>query len=129
MADPADPRGLSAVPSCASVAPRSGSEAKQGSREEQPVTDEDTMGADVTLVRFAAHSRDPSQAVQHVLILTDGPPGTELPRRLPLGGAGVRVGRVATGNDLVLPAPEVSRSHCTVSLVAGRAILADLGST
>ena len=93
------------------------------------MTDEDTVGADVTLVRVAAHGRDPSQAVQHVLILTDGPPGTELPRRLPLGGAGIRVGRVAAGNDLVLPAPEVSRSHCTVSLVAGRAILADLGST
>lgn len=44
-------------------------------------------------------------------------------------GAVLRIGRVA-GNDIVLPTPEVSRSHCMVLLEPGRgAVLSDLGST
>lgn len=44
-------------------------------------------------------------------------------------GAVLRIGRVA-GNDIVLPTPEVSRSHCMVVLEPGRgAVVSDLGST
>ncbi|MCO6418622.1 SpoIIE family protein phosphatase [Siccirubricoccus sp. KC 17139] len=66
-----------------------------------------------------------AEPLVHALVLHA--PG-EVPRRLLLGPAPLRIGRVA-GNDLVLPAPEVSRNHAVLRLVEGRAVLADLGST
>jgi serine phosphatase RsbU (regulator of sigma subunit) len=49
-------------------------------------------------------------------------------QRLPVGAPGLRIGRVP-GNEVVLPAPEVSRGHCRVDLAAGQAVLTDVGST
>lgn len=49
-------------------------------------------------------------------------------RRVVLGELPLRIGRVA-GNDLVLPSPEVSRSHCSLVVREGRAVVTDLGST
>jgi serine phosphatase RsbU (regulator of sigma subunit) len=72
--------------------------------------------------------------VQHVLLLAEpGQPTGEdqrlQARRFHLGAAPLRIGRVA-GNDIVLPTPEVSRSHCMVVVEPGRgAVLTDLGST
>lgn len=49
-------------------------------------------------------------------------------RRVMLGDLPLRIGRVE-GNDLVLAASEVSRSHCSITLRDGRAVVTDSGST
>lgn len=49
-------------------------------------------------------------------------------RRAILGDLPLRVGRVE-GNDLVLASTEVSRTHCSLVLIEGRAVVTDLGST
>lgn len=98
------------------------------------------MGADATLLRVptgGGAGQDTARALQHVLMITDAPAGSAVPKRIALTPAGLRVGRVAGGGggaaggmpELVLPSPEVSRSHATFSLAAGAAILADNGST
>jgi len=49
-------------------------------------------------------------------------------RRAILGELPLRIGRVE-GNDLVLVSTEVSRTHCSLVLIDGRAVVTDLGST
>jgi serine phosphatase RsbU (regulator of sigma subunit) len=56
------------------------------------------------------------------------PAAGEAGRRIVLGAAPLRIGRVP-GNDLVLPSPEVSRNHCSLAVLGRRVMLTDLGST
>ncbi|WP_187830127.1 PP2C family protein-serine/threonine phosphatase [Siccirubricoccus phaeus] len=85
-----------------------------------PVEDTDS-----TLMRRPAEELLAAEPLGHALVLHA--PG-EAPRRLPLGPGALRLGRVA-GNDLVLPAPEVSRNHAVLSLTEAGLVLTDLGST
>jgi hypothetical protein len=75
--------------------------------------------------RVAPVLSETGEPIEHVIELAEE--GTET-RRVGLGDLPLRIGRVA-GNDLVLPSPEVSRSHCSIALIGGRAVVADLGST
>ncbi|WP_137178426.1 PP2C family protein-serine/threonine phosphatase [Roseomonas sp. AR75] len=80
-----------------------------------------------TMIRRTAPGPAPGEdAILHVLQV-EVPP-EDPARRVILGELPIRIGRV-TGNDLVLAAPEVSRSHCSIVLEDGRAIVNDLGST
>lgn len=65
-------------------------------------------------------------AILHVLQVEDDT--VEPARRMVLGELPLRIGRVE-GNDLVLAASEVSRTHCTLVLRDGRAVVTDHGST
>lgn len=94
--------------------------------------------SDATLTfrsRQAALAAAAAAPVEHMLMLAaPGQPIGEdrrlLAERFRIApGAVLRIGRVA-GNDIVLPTPEVSRSHCMVVLEPGRgAVVSDLGST
>jgi hypothetical protein len=80
-----------------------------------------------TMIRRTAPAPAPGEeAILHVLQV-EAPP-EDPARRVILGELPIRVGRVA-GNDLVLAAPEVSRTHCSIVLDGGRALVTDLGST
>lgn len=81
--------------------------------------------ADSTLMRRPPAEAAAEEPLLHMLLLQV--PGAP-PRRIPLGPAPLRIGRVA-GNELVLAAPEVSRQHAVVTLAGQVARLADLGST
>jgi serine phosphatase RsbU (regulator of sigma subunit) len=70
----------------------------------------------------------PASAGEKMLHLLELETEGSAPQRVTLGDLPLRIGRVP-GNDLVLPAPEVSRAHCSISLVGGRAVATDLGST
>ncbi|MBR0642416.1 PP2C family protein-serine/threonine phosphatase [Plastoroseomonas hellenica] len=61
----------------------------------------------------------------HLLVIEA--PG-EAPRRMPLGRAPIRVGRIP-GNDIVLPSTEISRAHCLIALEGEDAVVTDLDST
>ncbi|CAA9221258.1 MAG: Serine phosphatase RsbU, regulator of sigma subunit [uncultured Craurococcus sp.] len=78
-----------------------------------------------TMMRRSPRLTEAPEPMLHVLVLAEEGGGT---RRIPLGPAPFRIGRVA-GNDLVLPAPEVSRSHAVLTVMGDGASLADLGST
>jgi len=82
--------------------------------------------SDRTMMRRAPLPEDPGgDPLIHMLVVEA--PG-EAPRRIPLGHVPLRLGRVA-GNDIVLPATEISRAHCTFALIGGDAVVTDLGST
>jgi serine phosphatase RsbU (regulator of sigma subunit) len=83
------------------------------------------MDEESTMIRRAGAVAPASGPLAHALVLA-GPDGSQ--RRIWLTPEGVRIGRTP-GNDLVLADPEVSRSHCVVSLDADGAVVADLGST
>jgi serine phosphatase RsbU (regulator of sigma subunit) len=78
-----------------------------------------------TMMRRGPHLAEAPEPILHVLVLTGEGGGT---RRIPLGPEPFRIGRVA-GNDLVLPAPEVSRNHALLTVTGDAASLTDLGST
>ena len=78
-----------------------------------------------TVIRRGPQPREAAEPMLHALVLAGE--GGET-RRFPLGPAPFRIGRVA-GNDLVLPAPEVSRSHAVLTVDGDAATLADLDST
>ncbi len=75
-------------------------------------------------VQAALPVSDPD-GVQHVLTITR--PG-EAERRIVLGREPLVVGR-APSNSLMLPANEVSRTHCRIALDGGQVRLTDLEST
>jgi len=53
--------------------------------------------------------------------------GEEL-HRVPIGAAGVTIGRVAPC-DVVIAQPEISRRHCRIDIEGSAAVLTDLGAT
>lgn len=80
---------------------------------------------EATIVQRPAAAELASSTVEHLLLVHE--PNQPM-RQVKLGGAPLRIGRVA-GNDLVLPLPDISRQHCMLEVKDGRALLTDLGST
>lgn len=79
-----------------------------------------------TIRRPGSFPQAAEEALLHMLQLEGE---AEAPvKRVFLGELPLRIGRVE-GNDMVLPSPEVSRSHCNVVVRGGRVIVTDLGST
>ncbi|WP_052214620.1 PP2C family protein-serine/threonine phosphatase [Belnapia sp. F-4-1] len=78
-----------------------------------------------TMIRRGPRLAETPEPVLHVLVLSQE--GGET-RQIPLGSEPFRIGRVA-GNDLVLPAPEVSRHHALLTVAGEGANLTDLEST
>ncbi|WP_052388745.1 PP2C family protein-serine/threonine phosphatase [Belnapia moabensis] len=78
-----------------------------------------------TMIRRGPRLPEAPEPMLHVLVLAAENGET---RRIPLGPTPFRIGRVV-GNDLVLPAPEVSRNHAVLTVVGEEASLTDLGST
>lgn len=89
----------------------------------QLVAEDDTESTMMRVVVPAVPAA--AESILHLLVLeAEGMPA----QRIPLGEAPIRIGRVP-GNDLVLPAAEVSRNHADIRIVAGEAVVTDLGST
>nr|WP_246523977.1 SpoIIE family protein phosphatase [Neoroseomonas eburnea] len=78
------------------------------------------------MVRRAAPATAEPDPVLHLLDLepAEGQPA----RRVPLGPVPLAIGRTPQ-NGLVLPSPDVSRSHCVVVVEGEAAVVTDLGST
>ncbi|MBR0654832.1 PP2C family protein-serine/threonine phosphatase [Plastoroseomonas arctica] len=82
--------------------------------------------SDRTMMRRVPAQDDAgAEPLLHMLVVEA--PG-EAPRRVALGAAPLRVGRVPD-NDIVLPSSEISRAHCTFALRGDEAMVTDLGST
>jgi hypothetical protein len=79
-----------------------------------------------TTIRRAEEAGTQGEATLHVLQVEDD--SMTPARRVILGEIPLRIGRVE-GNELVLASSEVSRTHCSVVLREGRAVVTDLGST
>ncbi|HEY4253988.1 MAG TPA: SpoIIE family protein phosphatase [Roseomonas sp.] len=79
-----------------------------------------------TMVRHILPENEAGPDAPLHLLVVEAP--GEAPRRVPLGRAPVRIGRVA-GNDIVLPGSEISRAHCLIALEGEEVIVTDLGST
>ncbi|MBV9735376.1 MAG: SpoIIE family protein phosphatase [Acidisphaera sp.] len=79
---------------------------------------------------FARPSREggklaPATEVAHTLLVRGG---TAAPRRIPITGTPLTIGRVPPC-DIVFPESAVSRMHCRVALVDGHVTVTDLNST
>jgi hypothetical protein len=86
----------------------------------------DPSDSDETLLRHVAPAAVEADPVQHFLELEPSE-GTEA-RRVELGTAPLTIGRTEQ-SGLMLPSPDVSRSHCIVVVEDGAAVVTDLGST
>lgn len=82
--------------------------------------------SDRTLLRRLAPATAEEDPLLHLLEVepAEGVP----PQRIQLGPAPLMIGRTAQ-NGLVLPSPDVSRSHCVLVLEDDAVIVTDLGST
>jgi hypothetical protein len=83
------------------------------------------LDPDVTMTARPAQTRDDGELSCTVLVAV-GPDGRH--QRLEVGPTPISVGRIV-GNDMVLPAAEVSRNHCRVALHWRGLEVVDLGST
>ncbi len=82
--------------------------------------------SDDTLTRNLAPAAVEADPLLHLLELE--PAEGVQARRIELGRAPLTIGRTEQ-NGLVLPSPDVSRSHCIVAIEDGAAVVTDLGST
>jgi len=83
--------------------------------------DEDASDRTITI---RARTPAPAPVVGHFLTYTEG----ELTRRVPVGPAGLTIGRLAP-SDLAIASPEISRRHCRIDLDGEWATVTDLNST
>jgi pSer/pThr/pTyr-binding forkhead associated (FHA) protein len=97
--------------------------------QETPRSASDVPLDDSTMVPSGVFPRprsdtDTDERVHFLVVVEGDEPG----RRIPLGAGPLTLGRLPPA-DVVLPDRRVSRTHCSVCMVRGMAVVSDLGST